>query len=117
MVNDMARLVLYVRNRFCPTKTGNSSLVVPLVVVEDMVVLVIAFQDLEQGLLSLGAGPWKYMRTQDRGWKLRRQGEKALGEVWGRNFGGSGLVSSENATDRCGHRPSLLYCWRSGEER
>ena len=89
----------------------------PLVVIEDVVVLVIAFQDLEQGLLSLGAGPREYMGAQDRGWKPRRCGEKTFGEVWGRNFGSSDLISSENIANGCGHRPSLLCCWRSGEEQ
>ena len=80
----------------------------PLLVEEDVVVLMIVLQDLEQGLLSLGACPRKRMGAQYRGWELCWGREKTLGDVRGRHFGNGGLVSSEKVADGRGHRLSLL---------
>ena len=79
-----------------------------LIIEEDVVVLMIMFQYLEQGLLGLGACPWECMGAQDRGRKSRRGREETLGDVWGKNFGSSGLASSEKIADGRGHRLLLL---------
>jgi hypothetical protein len=96
MVSGVAKgigLTPDVRNHFYPLKLGNehSLLVEPPVVEEDVVVLMVVFQDLEQGLVSLVTGPRKCMGAQDRGWKPCWCGEKTLGDVW-RRHSGSGWV-------------------------
>lgn len=92
MVSGVAKdigLTPDVRNHFYPSKLGNEHnlLVEPPVVEEDVVVLMVVFQDLEQGLVSLGTDPRKCMRAQDRGWKPCWHGEETLGDVWGWHFG------------------------------
>ena len=78
---------------------GDNLLLEPLVVEEDVVVLMIVFQDLEQGLLSFRACPRKRMGAQDRGRKPRWGREKTRYDVRGRHFGSSGLVSNEKTGD------------------
>ena len=67
----------------------------PLIVEEDVVVLMIVLQDLEQGFLGFGARPRKCMGAQNRGRKPCRRGKKSLEGTRGMNFGSSRLTSSE----------------------
>ena len=66
VVNDMAGIDSYVRNCCYQPKRENgfSSLVIPLVVEEDVVIMMIVLQDLNQGFLSLRARPRKCMGAQ-----------------------------------------------------
>lgn len=86
---------------------GLCSLVIPLVIKEDMVVLMIVLQDLKQGFLGLRACPRECMGTQSRGGKPRWCREQRLCDVWRGYFGGSGLVSSEQVAN-CGSHLLLL---------
>lgn len=81
---------------------------IPLVVEEDVVVLMIVFQDLKQRLLGLWTCSRERMGAQDRGWKPRRGREETLDDIWGRYFGSGRLVSGEKVANRRGHRLSLL---------
>ena len=80
---------------------------VPQVVEEDVVVLMIVFQDLEQGFLGLRAGPRECVGAQTRGWEPRRWRKKTVGDAQGRSVGGGGLVSSEQVADGGSHGPSF----------
>ena len=112
------RLVPYLRNRLTQPERGDrhNSLVELLVIEEDVVVLMVVFQDLKQGSVSLGTGPWKSVGAQNRGREPRRCREKGPGNVQRTNFGSSRLGSSEKVVDGSGHGPSLSQSWRSGEE-
>lgn len=81
----------------------------PLIVEEDVVVLMVMFQNLEQGLLGLRGCSRKCVGAQDRGRKPRRSGEKALSHVCGWDFGSSRLVSREKVSDRRSHSLLLLH--------
>ena len=80
---------------------------VPQVVEEDVVVLMIVFQDLEQGFLGLRAGPRECVGAQNRGWEPRRWRKKTFLDAQGRRVGGGGLVSSEQVADGGSHGPSF----------
>ena len=103
------RLVPYLRNRLTQPERGDrhNSLVELLVIEEYVVVLMVVFQDLKQGSVSLGTGPWKSVGAQNRGREPRRCREKGPGNVQGGNFGSRRLGSSEKVVDGSGHGPSL----------